>query len=112
MPGLGRSPGEGTSCPLQYSGLENSMDCIIHGVAKTRTQLSDFDLTSLHFMKVSLVMKVSLLPSSLSFFSFSSPQNKCIKTLEKKALQVDFLEGPEPGPPLGLWHLISAEVKV
>ena len=31
IPGLGRSPGEGKGCPLQYSGLENSMDCIIHG---------------------------------------------------------------------------------
>ena len=35
IPGLGRSPGEGNSCPLQYSGLENSMDCIVHGVAKS-----------------------------------------------------------------------------
>ena len=30
--------------PLQYSGLENAMDCIVHGVAKSRTQLSDFHL--------------------------------------------------------------------
>ena len=37
IPGLGRSPGEGNSYPLQYSGLENSMDCLVHGVAKTRT---------------------------------------------------------------------------
>ena len=42
IPWLGRSPGEGKSCPLQYSGLENSMDCIVHGVTKSRTQLSDF----------------------------------------------------------------------
>ena len=42
IPGLGRSPGEGTGYPLQYSGLENSMDCIVHGVSKSRTQLSDF----------------------------------------------------------------------
>ena len=42
VPGLGRSPGEGNGYPLQYSGLENSMDCIVHGVAKSRTQLSDF----------------------------------------------------------------------
>ena len=42
IPGLGRSPGEGNSYVLQYSGLENSMDCIVHGVAKSRTQLSDF----------------------------------------------------------------------
>ena len=34
IPGLGRSSGEGIGYPLQYSGLENSMDCIIHGVAK------------------------------------------------------------------------------
>ena len=40
--GLGRSPGEGKGYPLQYSGLENSMDCIVHGVAKSWTRLSDF----------------------------------------------------------------------
>ena len=37
IPGLGRSPGEGRVYPLQYSGLENSMDSIVHGVAKSRT---------------------------------------------------------------------------
>ena len=42
IPGLGRSPGEGNSYPLQYSGLENSMDCIVHGAAKSWTRLSDF----------------------------------------------------------------------
>ena len=42
IPGLGRSPAEGKSNPLQYSGLENSMDCIVHGVAKSRTGLSGF----------------------------------------------------------------------
>ena len=36
IPGLGRSPGEGEGYPLQYSGLENSMDCIVHGVAESR----------------------------------------------------------------------------
>ena len=41
IPGMGRSPGEGKSYLLQYSGLENSMDCIVHGVAKSQTQLSD-----------------------------------------------------------------------
>ena len=47
IPGLGRSPGEGNSYPLQYFGLENSMDSIIHGVRKSWTQLSDFHLSSL-----------------------------------------------------------------
>ena len=37
IPGLGRSPGEGKSYPLQYTGLENSMDCVVHGVAKSQT---------------------------------------------------------------------------
>ena len=42
IPGLGRSPGEGKGYPLQYSGLENSMDYRVHRVAKSRTRLSDF----------------------------------------------------------------------
>ena len=42
IPGLGRSPGEGNSYPLQYSGLENAMDCIVHWVAKSRTGRSNF----------------------------------------------------------------------
>ena len=41
-PGLGRLPEEGKGYPLQYSGLENSMDCIVRGVAKSQTQLSEF----------------------------------------------------------------------
>ena len=39
---LGRSPGEGKGYPPQYSGLENSMDCIVQGVAKSWTRLSNF----------------------------------------------------------------------
>ena len=42
MPGLGRFPGEGEGYPLQYSGLENSMDCLVYGVAKSQMRLSDF----------------------------------------------------------------------
>ena len=37
VPGLGSTPGEGNGYPLQYSDLENSMDCIIHGVTKSQT---------------------------------------------------------------------------
>ena len=47
IPGLGRSPGEGKGYSLQYSGLENSMDGIVHGVAKSQTRLSDFHFTGL-----------------------------------------------------------------
>ena len=42
IPGLGRSLGEGKGYPLQYSGLENPMDRIVHGVAKSQTQLNNF----------------------------------------------------------------------
>jgi len=45
IPGLGRSPGEGKGYPLQYSGLENSMDCIVHGVAKSQTHQGDLHCT-------------------------------------------------------------------
>ena len=45
IPGLGRSPGEGKGYPLQYYGLENSVDCIARGVAKSRTRPSNFTCT-------------------------------------------------------------------
>ena len=48
IPGLGRSSGGGKGYPFQYSGLQNSMDCIVHGVAKNLTPLSN-----VHFMKAS-----------------------------------------------------------
>ena len=41
MPGWGRSTGEGKGYPLQYPGLENPIDCIVHGVASSQTRLSD-----------------------------------------------------------------------
>ena len=51
IPGLGRSPGEANGNPLQYSCLENPMDggawlATVHGVAKSRTRLSDFTITA------------------------------------------------------------------
>ena len=49
IPVLGRSPGEGKGYPLQYSDLENCMDCVVHGVTKSWTQLSDFHFISLQF---------------------------------------------------------------
>ena len=47
--GLGRSPGEGKGYPLQYFGLENSMDCMVHGVTKSWKPLSNFHF---HFLAV------------------------------------------------------------
>ena len=45
IPGLGRSPGEGKGYPLQYSVLENSMDCIVHWVSKSRHDWAPFIFT-------------------------------------------------------------------
>ena len=60
IPVFGRSSGEGKGYLLQHSGLENSMDCIVHGIAKSQTRLSDFDFdfTSVeNFKSISWVQK-------------------------------------------------------
>ena len=75
FPGLGRSPGEGKGYPLQYSGLENSMDCIFHGVTESDTT-----------EQLSLSFKV---------WSFSCPkQLLCFITLSKGhiSIKVDFYD--------------------
>ena len=63
IPGLGRSPGEGNSYPLQYSGMENSMGYIVHGVAKSQTQLSDFPIH--YYLKFLLGFLVAQLVKNL-----------------------------------------------
>ena len=57
--GLERSSGEGNGNPLQYSGLENSIDFIDDGVTKSWTWLSNFPLTSLHFSGAIMLSEVS-----------------------------------------------------
>ena len=61
VPRLERSPGEGKGYPLQYFGLENSMDCIVHWVAKSQTRLRNFhfhfilymsDVLSLYLLRI------------------------------------------------------------
>ena len=56
--GLGRSPVEGKGYPLQYSGLENSRDCVVHGISKSWAQLSDFHF---HLSKQIFECKIGLL---------------------------------------------------
>ena len=64
IPGLGRSPGEGNGYSLQYSGLKNSVDSIVHTVAKSWTWLSNFTFTS--FSCNHTDMKLRELPESSS----------------------------------------------
>ena len=56
IPGLGSSPGEGKGYPLQYFGLEISMGCIVHGVAKSQTQLINFQFLSLEHQESAFAM--------------------------------------------------------
>ena len=65
IPGLGRSHGEGKGYPLQYSNLKNSMDCIVHGIAKSQTQLNNF-----RFLKYDILWHIYLIPP----FQFLSPK--------------------------------------
>ena len=74
VPGLGRCPGEGEVYPLHSSDLENSMDCIVHGVTKSWTWLVDFHL----FRDFPVVLVVKNLPASVG----------------DKELQVRFLVAP------------------
>ena len=75
--GLGRSPGEGKGSPLQYSGLESSTDCIVHGVAKSQTRLS----IQVQFRRVSLVAQLvkdlpAMQESLVRFFGREGPLEK------------------------------------
>ena len=55
IPRLGRSPGEGNGKPLQYSCLENSMNCVAHGVTDSWTWLSSFHFLSIKIIYFSLM---------------------------------------------------------
>ena len=73
IPGLGRSPGEGTDYPLQYSGLENSMNCIVHVVAKSQTWLNDFHF---HFQICTQLGRMWPKFDFPVFISFHCPKTK------------------------------------
>ena len=57
IPGLGRSAGEVKGYPLQHYGLENSMDYIVHEVAKSRTRLSDFHFSLMKWMSLEPIIQ-------------------------------------------------------
>ena len=70
--GLGRSPGEGKGYLLQYSGLENSMDCVVHGVAKSQTRLRDFHFHFFSHAACKYFLSFSRLPFHFVDFFFPS----------------------------------------
>ena len=78
IPGLGRSPGEGRGYPLQYSGLENSTDCIVHRVTKSRTQCSDFYFHFLSFESFTYIISFSFHHTLMKQVPACSPFYKSI----------------------------------
>ena len=78
IPELGRSPGEGNGYSLQYSGLDNSMDCIVHGVIKSQTRLSDFHFHfQILFLEILFDINLScFLRSRIKCGRLSSPQRE------------------------------------
>ena len=74
FPGLGISPGKGKGYPPQYSGLENSMDCIVHGVPRGHKESDVTERLSLSVQFSHSVMSNSLQPQLYS--SWNSPGQK------------------------------------
>ena len=58
IPGLGRSPGEGKGYPLQHSGLENSMDCIVHGGSKELDTTKRLSVSLVFYFTATTVKKI------------------------------------------------------
>ena len=83
IPGLGRSPGEGKVYLLRYSGLENSMEYIVHGVAKSRTQLSNW--TELNLLLYLIQIFKSNAAERMEILVSSPHQLKDTKYLELEA---------------------------
>ena len=71
IPRLGRYPGEGNSYWLQYSGLENSMDCMVHEVAKNWTRPSSFHFH--HMRPIAQPQKPQWPPQQYFLNLYSSP---------------------------------------
>ena len=79
IPGSGRSPGEGNGNPLQHSCLENPMDrgawwATVHGVAKSRTRLSDFTslFSFIGYYKMSIPSCATFRPLLVIYFIYCS----------------------------------------
>ena len=89
IPRLGRSPGEGNSYPLQFSGLENSMDCVVHGVTKSWTRLSNS-----HFHTLVAGGKTLLKKKKRGGGGF--PGDSEVKNLPAKETRVRSLGGENP----------------
>ena len=91
--GLGRSPGEGKGYRLQYSGLENSLNYTVYGVAKSRTQLSKFHHHSLLTMPKPLTVWITTnCGKSLKRWQYQTTWPACLEIciqVKKQQLELD-----------------------
>ena len=94
IPGLERSPGEGESYPLQKSGLENSMDCIVHGVKKSWTQLSDFTMMESVQIHLFSTLPENLIKFGKKAFLFSY---HCLSTIHPHTHTLTYIFTPLKG---------------
>ena len=106
LPDLGRSPGEGHGNPLQYSCLENPLDrgawqATVHGVAKSRTRLSDF--TSLPLADCSSLSGLIPQRTTLNILVASLGIDVSISTYD--FLNLLFIYLTSPGLFCGMWTL-------
>ena len=95
IPGSGRSLGEGNGYPLQYSGLENSMDCIAHGVTKSRTLMSNF-----HFQSEVRLQFIPLGSDHIPIFVTMAAAATAAKLLQSCSTLCDPKDGGPPGYPV------------
>ena len=98
IPGLERSPGEGIGYPLQYFGLESSMDCIVHGAAKSWTRLSDFHSLTHGRQCVLCMLVTQSCPALCDPMDYSLPGSSIHGTLQARILQwvaISFSNGRE-----------------
>ena len=96
IPGLRRCSREGTGYPLQYSGLKNSVDCIVHGVAKNWTHLSDFHfLTSIVTAEKAIPLTIWTFVGKVMSLIFNKLFRLVIAFLPRsKCLLISWLQSP------------------
>ena len=91
IPGLRRSPGEGKGYPFQYSGLENSMDHIVHGVTKNWTMTELLSLSGPSKVESERGRLLCLCGQSSYHLLYLSSQDRCT-VLGSMSLLLSFLE--------------------
>ena len=109
-------PLENERLPLQYSGLENSMDCIVHGVAKSWTQLSNFHF---HFYCiVCFCLKSSYLICSVDSLTLNIwattlllvPERKLSNIFSVRHITTTFFVPRETSGPWCLWAILNSKI--